>query len=177
MSDYLIKKPLLFSHSELMAEVNAQQASLNWQTTYANYGHNTRFADITLSLDMIKKIENTCGFNIFKGAMYIWDYGIRKDVPTHKETPYDTQNKALSCIIPLVGRAVHIMWPDVIRTKCLEVCENGPGDLVILNSRRYAHESFVLDETRLSLHFFPDFELGNDTVLLEDLINMHPLVD
>lgn len=177
MSDCLIKKPLSFSHSELMNEINAQWDSLQWRTTYAHYGHNTRFTDAVLSPELIKKIEQACGFNIFKGAMYIWDYGTRKDVPIHKELATETHNKSLSCVIPLIGRSVNVIWTDVHRTRCLEVCDYGPGDLVILNSRKYAYDSYVLDETRLSLHFFPDFELYDESIQLDDLIKMHPIVE
>ena len=177
MSDCLIKKPLSFNHSELMDEINAQKASLDWRITDTRYGHNTTFAAVTLSPELIKKIEQSCGFNIFKGAIYIWDYGTRKDVPIHKEQVDETHYKALPCVIPLVGRFVTVMWTDVQRTKCVEVCDYGPGDLVIMNSRKYAHDGYVLDETRLSLHFYSDFEFYDKEVQLEDLINMHPLVE
>lgn len=177
MSDCLIKKSLSFSHSELMDEINAQKESLNWLPTYAHYGHNTIFATVTLSSGLIKKIEQSCGFNIFKGAIYIWDYGTKKDVPLHKEIPSETHNKTLSCVIPLVGRFVTTIWSDLNRTNRLEACEYGPGDIVILNNRKYHHEGHVLDETRLSLHMYSDFELYDESIHLDDLIRMHPIAD
>lgn len=167
MSDWFIKKKLVFDVDEVISFVNSIEP--RWQKTNER-GHNTRFASIELPTELINKIETSAGFKIKRDTFFLWDYQNRKDLPLHLDSPEENLFKAVACVLPVVGRFVNIMWNEEERKNCLGVCEYGPGDLLILNNRKYFHEGFVLEDTRLSLHFYSDFEDYDPTITLEEMI-------
>ena len=167
MSDWFIKKEITFDINEVVEFVKTIEP--NWQKTNER-GHNTRFAQISLPMDLISKIETSVGFKIKRDTFFLWDYQDRKDLPLHIDSPEENLFKAVACVLPLIGRFVNIMWNEEERKQCLGICEYGPGDTLILNNRKYYHEGFVLDNTRLSLHFYSDFEDYDPTITLEEMI-------
>lgn len=167
MSDWFIKKEIVFDINEVVAFIN--QIDIPWQKTNER-GHNTRFAQIALPDNLIDKIEASVGFKIKRDTFYLWDYQTRKDLPLHIDSPEENLFKAIACVLPIVGRFVNIMWNEEERKNCLGVCEYGPGDVLILNNRKYFHEGFVLEHTRLSLHFYSDFEDFDPAITLEEMI-------
>jgi hypothetical protein len=167
MSDWFIKKEIKFNISE--AEIFVNAIDIPWQKTNER-GHNTRFAKIDLPAELVDKIEISAGFKIKRDTFFLWDYQTRKDLPLHIDSPEENLFKAVACIIPIIGRFVNIMWNEEERKNCLGICEYGPGDMLILNNRKYFHEGFVLEDTRLSLHFYSDFENFDPTITLEEMI-------
>lgn len=167
MSDWFIKKTITFDVNELVSFI--QSIEPPWQKTNER-GHNTRFAKIDLPTDLINKIEESVGFKIKRDTFFLWDYQTRKDLPLHIDSPEENLFKAIACVLPVVGRFVNIMWNEEERKHCLGVCEYGPGEVIILNNRKYFHEGFVLEDTRLSLHFYSDFEDFDPSITLEEMI-------
>ncbi len=167
MSDWFIKKELTFDLTEISNYL--ETCEISWMGTN-EHGHNTRYANVELPLSIINKIEDTVGFKIKRDTFYVWDYMDRKDLPLHLDPPEENLFKAIACVIPLFGRFVNIMWNEQERKTCLGVCEYGPGTALILNNRKYYHEGFVLEKTRLSLHFFSDFEDFDPNITLEEMI-------
>lgn len=169
MSDWFIKKDLVFDVNEVISFFKSIE--LNWQKTNER-GHNTKFAQIDLPDHIIDKIEESAGFKIKRDTFYLWDYNIRKDLPLHIDSPEENLFKAVACILPLYGRFVNIIWKEKERNNCLGVCEYGPGEVLILNNRKYYHEGFVLDDTRISLHFYSNSENFDPSIPLEEMIKL-----
>jgi len=167
MSDWFIKNKITFNIDTVKSYID--DIDLDWQGTN-DHGHNTRFAEIDIPQDIINEIEKSVNFKIKRDTFYLWDYIERKDLPLHLDSPEENLNKAVACVLPVVGRFVNVMWNEKERKKCLGVCLYGPGDVLILNNRKYYHEGFVLDNTRLSLHFYSDFENFNPNITLEEMI-------
>jgi hypothetical protein len=165
MPDWFIKTLLKFDLSELSSYIQTQ--NLEWVKTDP---HQTKFCNVNLPIEMILKIESSVGFKIKRDTFFLWDYQDRKDLPLHIDPPEKNLFKAVACVLPLVGRFVNIMWNEKERKQCLGVCEYGPGDLLILNNRKYYHEGFVLDDTQLSLHFYSEFEDFDPLITLEEMI-------
>lgn len=191
MSDAFILKKISFTLSELLDELNAQQGNLKWLDNqesgknhqFANNGryhtgkHGTKWCYFTVSVKMVEKIERDVGCRIFREVFYLWDYGQNvKVLPIHIDTAEINQGKAIAACIPLKGRFHIKFYSDFAKTRPIDECIYGPGDLILINNRKYFHEGIVIDETRLGLHFFLDFENFDPNETLEDLVYRNQII-
>lgn len=191
MSDVFVLKKLNFDLQDVKLEVQSQAHQLNWldnQSSGHNYksendgryhtgNHGTKWCQISLSVQLINKIESATTCAVYRDVFYLWDYGSKvKNLPIHIDTAEINKNKVVAACIPLVGRFHIKFYSDFAKTKAVGDCIYGPGDLILLNNRKYYHEGTVLDETRLGLHFFLDFENEAPGSHLEELLLTNQIV-
>lgn len=191
MSDVFVLKKLNFDWQELNLEVQSQAHQLKWLDNqssghefksendgrYHTGNHGTKWCHISLSAQLIDKIETAAMCPVYRDVFYLWDYGRQvKNLPIHIDTAEINKNKIVAACIPLVGRFHIQFYSDFAKTQAVGDCVYGPGDLILLNNRKYYHEGTVLDETRLGLHFFLDFEKDTPNSHLEDLLLANQLV-
>lgn len=191
MSDAFVLKKLNFDLLEIEAEIQTQADQLNWldnQSSGHDYktandgryhtgNHGTKWCEISLSAKLINKLESSATCTVHRDVFYLWDYGSKvKSLPIHIDTAEINKNKVVAVCIPLVGRFHIYFYSDFAKTKPVGDCIYGPGDLILLNNRKYYHEGTVLDETRLALHFFLDFENDTPNANLKELLLINQLV-
>lgn len=172
MSDLFQKKKLSFDIDEIKREVEDQRGALIWNKNevsgpeflnkndrrYRDGSHGTTWCYVKLTDALIGKIEDTIGCPVHREVFYLWDYGSRKNLPMHIDEAENNCGKVIACVLPLVGRFCLRMYRESDPSTRLGECVYGPGELILINNRKYFHDGLVLDETRLAIHFFLAFE-------------------
>jgi hypothetical protein len=105
----------------------------------------------------------------------MWDYQDKKTLPLHLYSAEINCGKAIAGCIPLVGRFKLSMYRDLSKSGPVGECIYGPGELILINNRKYYHEGEVLDETRLGIHFFLDVENVEEGMSLREVIRQNAL--
>ena len=82
----------------------------------------------------------------------------KKSLPLHLDGSDQNCGKAIACCVPLIGRFRLRTYMDLEMRTPVDECIYGPGELVLINNRKYYHDGLVLDDTRLAIHCFLDFE-------------------
>ena len=137
-------------------------------------GHNTKWCRVLLSQPTIDYIEKIIGVHIDTSELYVWDYGTKKELPIHIDTAEWNVGNWIAIVIPFIGN-FHLEAFDETKTNKLDELDYGPGDVLILNNRKYPHQGHVLDETRVAFHCYlktPNYDIQKT---LQQNIEIHTL--
>jgi|TARA_B110000503_G_scaffold68729_1_gene107343 hypothetical protein len=170
MSDWWIVKNN-FDYNIIKKEFESQD--IEWLDNIGT-NHGTKWCRISLFQDTIKYIEKFIGVSIVTSEMYVWDYGTRKDLPMHIDTHDWNSGNWIAVAIPFIG-VFHLEAFDQSRTEKLDEVDYGPGDVLILNNRKYPHQGHVINETRVAFHCYlktPNYDIRKT---LEENIREHKL--
>lgn len=149
MSDWWIVKNN-FDYSKIKNDFNNQ--NIEWLDNIGT-GHGTKWCHVKLSNDTVSEIEKSIGTPIDTSQMYVWDYGKKKELPLHIDTDEWNVGNWIAVVIPFVGN-FHLEAFDQSSTTKLDEVDYGPGDILILNNRKYPHQGHVIDETRIAFHTY-----------------------
>lgn len=170
MSDWWIVRNN-FDYTVIQKEFLSQD--IEWLDNIGT-NHGTKWCRISLSQKTIEYIETFIGVPIVTSEMYVWDYGTRKDLPMHIDTHDWNSGNWIAVAIPFVGD-FHLEAFDYSREKKLDEVDYGPGNVLILNNRKYPHQGHVINETRVAFHCYlktPNYDIDKT---LEENMEIHSL--
>jgi|TARA_B110000908_G_C10235547_1_gene443095 hypothetical protein len=139
-----------FDYSVIQDEFNNQ--NIEWLDNDGT-GHETKWCRISLSQNTINYIQKSIGVKICTSELYVWNYGTKKELPLHIDTHEWNVGNWIAVVIPFSGN-FYLEAFDKSRTKKLDEVVYGPGDILILNNRKYPHQGHVLDDTRIAFHCY-----------------------
>ena len=149
MSDWWIIKNN-FDYNQIKDEFENQD--IQWLDNIGT-GHGTKWCHVKLNDKTITAIETAIGTPIDRTQMYVWNYGTKKDLPLHIDTDEWNVGNWIAVVIPFTGN-FHLEAFDETRNIKLDEVDYGPGDILILNNRKYPHQGYVLDDTRIAFHCY-----------------------